>query len=699
MAFDPTISGRWVINYNSKRIYRVSGKYPGADLPFKEGRIRVNPPGWNSIDSVVDLYSFLQDSFDEAESMDDKVPMSAQTPNAFTMINGWFIDDESVKYLNDGAIQSDGWDTAGTEVFIFDYTPANEFEGPVDDPLLNTATSGGDLDKVIFNAAHSGTILYVDSGRTPQKVFVRPLDSDQTFAAVGNYSVVDGQGTGTLDLKHTAGETLYTNLFTLGTIQEPWGQIHLYQSGMDVGDSGDVYTWGGGTKWWPSGHIDLLIKVTEAGTSIDGGSVTPFLRQYTDLYDSFPIDLSAGGRQAAPLATGDDLNNTTLFSTVSGYGRDATPLTEDVTINFVNIRAPHGGATGTFLPFERVTWPGGGKGRIIENVGDSVAYIANEQGTWPDTEVYTGTHTGATLTSTKDSRAATMPQNFDQQVTNPPYNVIIECSGRTVAEVYEFCKYVTTSGQKQLVGFRLFGPAAGPWEDPIREVGEEYLAANANYVPVKASPFGTFAGGTFFGARGVWLQNMDAADIQAFSLIDASGTTQDPPNQVSITVNNTAASDQVFVARSGTVDGVEKDAFVVDPQADGVGIVTVQSAIPSDTPSAGFIRVYVAVSGTEDRYEYTSWTGSVFTLGGGTPTTNQAYDDTTATAYVPFIDEAATGATTTKTVIFNASDVLVARVRRYQGAGDSLIPFETYSTLGTGGFSATTVRQSDTIVQ
>jgi hypothetical protein len=463
---------------------------------------------------------------------------------------------------------------------------------------------------------------------------------------------------------------------------------------MDVGDSGDVYTWGGGQKWWPSGAIDILVKVLEADVDIGDGNVTPFLRQYTDLYDNFTIDLGAGGRQAAPLATGDDLNNATIAATVSGYGTLREP--EAVTIAFVNAASVHGGESAPFIPFEKISWTGG-KGRLIENVGDATIYIANIQGEYPTAELVTGFETGSTLTTTQTNKAATKVEQFDQQVALPGYNVIIECSGRTVAEVYEFCKYVTTRDQKTIMGYRLSGPAVGPWEGPVREVGEEYLAANANYVPVKASPFGTFAGGTFFGARGVWLQNMDANDIQAFSLIDASGVTQNPPNQVSITVSNTANLDQVFVARSGTIDGVEKTSFIVNDLLAGAGTITVSTSIPPDTPSDGFIRVYVGVSGTEDRYAYSSWTGSIFTL--DATTTSQDYESENATAYVPFIDEAATSSSTSVTVIFDATDVLIARVRRYQGTGDSIIPFEGYSTLGTGGFSATATRQDDTIIQ
>jgi len=49
-----------------------------------------------AVDLVRDLYSWLMDQFDELGVLDDTIPMSAQTPTEFSLINGWFIDDESI---------------------------------------------------------------------------------------------------------------------------------------------------------------------------------------------------------------------------------------------------------------------------------------------------------------------------------------------------------------------------------------------------------------------------------------------------------------------------------------------------------------------------------------------------------------------------------------------------------------------------
>ena len=59
--------------------------------------------------SVNELYSYLQDTFDELAQMDEDVPMSAQTPTSYTMINGWYIQELLTQYLNGGAIQTSGY--------------------------------------------------------------------------------------------------------------------------------------------------------------------------------------------------------------------------------------------------------------------------------------------------------------------------------------------------------------------------------------------------------------------------------------------------------------------------------------------------------------------------------------------------------------------------------------------------------------
>lgn len=54
--------------------------------------------------SAKELYSFLQDTFDEPENMKYDIPIIAKSKTEFALINGWSIDPESLKHLNGGVI-------------------------------------------------------------------------------------------------------------------------------------------------------------------------------------------------------------------------------------------------------------------------------------------------------------------------------------------------------------------------------------------------------------------------------------------------------------------------------------------------------------------------------------------------------------------------------------------------------------------
>ncbi len=57
------IGDDWTINYGTKEISHTSG---------------------STVYTVNEMYSWLQDTFDELAQLDDDVPMSAQTPTQYT---------------------------------------------------------------------------------------------------------------------------------------------------------------------------------------------------------------------------------------------------------------------------------------------------------------------------------------------------------------------------------------------------------------------------------------------------------------------------------------------------------------------------------------------------------------------------------------------------------------------------------------
>lgn len=583
------------------------------------------------------LYSYIQDTFDELNQLDDTVPMSAQTPTAYTMINGWFIDDQSVKYLYGGALASSGWNN---EIHVLQFG------------ATYTSCVSGDIGKAVLDDGGAfGTLLAYDN--TLKKWWVR-TGSATTAASSSVMTITSGTGTGTINATSTTGEALYTNIYTLGSI-EAGTQIYIEQAAAVI------------SPWWSTGHIDILVKVKEAGTLIDSANVIVFIRELSDSYDFFSIDLSAGGRQAVPLASSDDLNNQTSAATIANYQNGTTA---NIAISFGSFSAD-----------------------------------INNDGT---------------------------PEN---------YKVQINCDGQRLDKVYEVVKYWTRRGtSKTLNGVS----------------GDLYTAADPTYTSVKQSPLGTFAGGKFFGARGVYLTNLHASDIQSYQLTDNTNATVVPPNYIAVTVSGLVSGDRVavFPASGGAVN---KSQYTLTSLSQGASSIVVSTSLPVDTPSTGYIVLKKPAAKAEYTYRYTSWTGSTFTLAASATGTATAGDTTTLvdssanfitsgvqigdivyrdatnfgyvvsvdsgtqltttafastwsgqayhinalvtsyssadSAYVPYLYKTAASTSETTTIVYVADRAVITRVRK-----KGILPFEVAGTIGNTGISVTAIRTSDSIV-
>ena len=178
----------------------------------------------------------------------------------------------------------------------------------------------------------------------------------------------------------------------------------------------------------------------------------------------------------------------------------------------------------------------------LSNGGQNIVALS----TSPDLNNETASGTVAGYTNVTTTFGSTS-QDIGDGNGNQPYSVIVDCSGRTLKEVYERTKYITSFDFSQTVN---------------GDDGYEYRNANeANFSNVdnKQSPFGTFAGGRFFGAQGVWLTNIAAADITNYQLIDNNGVARFPPLQVTFSL-------------TGLQDGTEIRIYQTSDTSDVAGV-------------------------------------------------------------------------------------------------------------------------------
>lgn len=109
-------------------------------------------------------------------------------------------------------------------------------------------------------------------------------------------------------LEQQGGQALYTGLKTIGTVPGD-ASIYVVQNNAKIN---------GGTKWWPAGPVQTMVKAKAGGVLIAGntvagvaqaaGYVTVFAREFGRTYSHFDADLGPGSEQQAALSISADAN-------------------------------------------------------------------------------------------------------------------------------------------------------------------------------------------------------------------------------------------------------------------------------------------------------------------------------------------------------------------------------------------------------
>lgn len=210
--------------------------------------------------------------------------------------------------------------------------------------------------------------------------------------------------------------------------------------------------------------------------------------------------------------------------------------------------------------------------------------------------------------------------------------------------------------------------------------GRFYRYVNAAYAEVKAAPFGSFAGGKFFGARGVLLTNI--TDSNNRQLIDSAGNQRIPPTTVSIVVSGVASGDRVLVARS-SAGVINKSQFTLAGAHSSASTVTVNEALGNDIPDSGNLRL------GDSAFTYTGIVRGSKQFTGVSPALTGANNDP---LYQPYIDGVASGTSMSKSLVYASDFDIIARVRK-----KGILPFENTATVGSSGAAISAIRTTDTI--
>jgi hypothetical protein len=466
-----------------------------------------------------------------------------------------------------------------------------------------------------------------------------------------SYQFLKGGAVATADYVPNTSGKLFSNAYTIGS-QFRDSMIYIVQNDAEI------------APWWSPGNIDILIKVDDSGY-IASGIVTAMSRDTDVLYDHNDADLSAGGRNPVGVNTAEDLN----------YKSSTTVFVGDIYLDVDNVTNWN---VGNFAYGVGSTASGRVNGIDATNTR---LYLCQVEGTFTTSEsiVERATRTGSNLDGSSTNHATTAEfdvvrgyndisitfGSISRDLNNgngaQNYDVEIDCAARTMAQVYRYLKYVVAHNSSSTIN---------------GDAGEEYRSANEpTYAEVKQAPFGTFAGGTFFGARGVWVTNYAAA---TFQLTDASGNQQIPPNYQIANVSHTDLSGcYILIAeRSGTA--IIKNQYTI--QSVTSNTITATATIDGEkAPQSGTLRVGDTV------YSYTDFTTDTFNGVSPDPTGE------TGSLYVPILDVQAgsTSEDSDQLIAASAFDVKI-RVRKYG--------FKDYTVDGsfpTGGLNVVPILATD----
>jgi hypothetical protein len=104
---------------------------------------------------------------------------------------------------------------------------------------------------------------------------------DDTAAQFINFGSIQQDGT----------NVLYTGLKSIGSPLVAASPMYVVQNAAKL------------TKYWPNGHIQIMVKCKTAGAMIDNADVRVYSRKYGQTYGDFAANLIAGGEQPAAVST------------------------------------------------------------------------------------------------------------------------------------------------------------------------------------------------------------------------------------------------------------------------------------------------------------------------------------------------------------------------------------------------------------
>jgi hypothetical protein len=412
----------------------------------------------------------------------------------------------------------------------------------------------------------------------------------------------------------------------------------------------------------------FIVKVRTGGADIDGRRLLFQTREFGYTYSEFKVNGTSRGVNVVPLTYATDLNNETASGTVAGW-TEITNLTS------------------------------GYNGIDVNNDGSDEYYYSE----W-DRDAYTINQFYERMKYlTRRGTASTLYGLNGELFRGITHEITVDGPTGTFS-AYEAVSWSGGTGQMLAINsttaptkmwIQLLTGAA-PTDNQTITGGTSSATCLVNVTVTDRTlsfPFcGVSTGSAIIGAYGFGIQ---AADLSASDKVfDLTNTQRTAPNYVTFTVGGLVSGEDYLLVAPSAGGVIDLDQFTLNGALTGGSVtsVVVNEAIPADTPSSGTLRIQRA-NGAYTKHAYSAYNSGTktFTITSHNFSTNNAANG--ANTYVSYIDKVAASSSESFTTVYSSDRSLYIRVR--DGGVTPIKTFETTSTLGSAGGSATAIRTSD----
>lgn len=439
--------------------------------------------------------------------------------------------------------------------------------------------------------------------------------------AVTEYTTGAGTGTGLLTLRAISGTVVDNDVIFVGAVDSADcvgtdGDTFISQDGTgtepvggDIGLPFEGSTNGGVRvlRGFDNTQNVLVMGVHHTHSTLDAQDYTGSGRDplYRVIASGEILDAPSGGAGAMSVTT-----DAASITVISGFS--------DVTIAHINGTVDYDNKSADFTIGERITWNAGADSAIV--VADDASFpttignltLANVTSDPVNNDAFIGDISASTADADVGGFTDVYKDGFEftLQSTGAEYAVFVEAgtiyeAGRTLTQTYAWLQYKCRDGETDT-----FVTSTGAAH--TTEEGQFYIRANSSYSATKVAPFGTLAGGVFFGAQGVWAQGMDTSDNNNLKLTDDSGTLRQPNISIVVTISNTRVDDVVYVfLEDGSTSLPLKTQYASNATSNIIGGLSITQSnvggFPNDTPLTGSVFFVATDEKEEHRYRYLSW--------------------------------------------------------------------------------------------